>query len=365
MAKRITAKSTKAQIMEAYEALEKERKDLAAKLLQTERSLQRSQSELGKAKSAPVKEKTVVKVVNEAVKVDNVEGILQTFEGIEEGLGKAVSGISNKLTVEADALAKINKSIQEKQAHLEKLYEIKAENGILDELIDEYESSQEKFDKEYLEKKEEFEEELAEKQQEWQKELSRHEQNQEERVEDSEKAQERNEDEYEYDFEQQRDLDSDQLSEQKKSQQQELDDLREVKENAWSETEKALAEREKEFEEYKSKFEELPEKLEKEVKKAEAEGKGIIERDAKVKADLLSKEQESQKRVFELRIKSLENIVKNQQNNLNILNQQLEATYKQAQDLAVKAMEGASSNEKYQTLKEIALEQAKNQSKSK
>ncbi|MDR9403915.1 MAG: hypothetical protein RI580_10790 [Halothece sp. Uz-M2-17] len=45
--------------------------------------------------------------------------------------------------------------------------------------------------------------------------------------------------------------------------------------------------------------------------------------------------------------------------------QQLDATLKQVQDLAVKAIEGASSTEPFQSLLEIVLEQTKNQPKGK
>ena len=47
------------------------------------------------------------------------------------------------------------------------------------------------------------------------------------------------------------------------------------------------------------------------------------------------------------------------------LSLQLEAALKQAQELAVKAIEGTSSHGSFEALKEIALEQAKNQPKAK
>jgi hypothetical protein len=47
------------------------------------------------------------------------------------------------------------------------------------------------------------------------------------------------------------------------------------------------------------------------------------------------------------------------------LSQQLDSALKQVQDLAVKAIEGASNRNSFEAMKEVALEQAKNQAKNK
>jgi len=74
---------------------------------------------------------------------------------------------------------------------------------------------------------------------------------------------------------------------------------------------------------------------------------------------------EGQKRNYELRIQSLEQTIQNQEAWINNLSKQLDAALKQVQDLAVKAIEGASNINSYQALKEIAMEQAKAQTKMK
>jgi chromosome segregation ATPase len=101
------------------------------------------------------------------------------------------------------------------------------------------------------------------------------------------------------------------------------------------------------------------------IKKGTEEGKGIASYQAKVKADLDGKEVEGQKRIYELRLQSLEQTIQNQESRLASLSKQLESALKQVQDLAVKAIEGASNLNSSQVLKEIAMEQAKTIQKSK
>ena len=128
---------------------------------------------------------------------------------------------------------------------------------------------------------------------------------------------------------------------------------------------KALVERETQFAEAKAKVEAFPKEKETALKKATEEGKGIAHYQAKIEADLHAKEVEGQKWFYEQRIQSLEQIIQSQEGRLQNLAKQLEANSRQVQDLAVKAIEGAANINSYQTVKEIALEQAKNAQKNK
>ncbi len=77
------------------------------------------------------------------------------------------------------------------------------------------------------------------------------------------------------------------------------------------------------------------------------------------------KEVEGETRNYELQIQSLEDTIKNQEARIQALSKQLDASLKQVQDLAVKAIEGTSNRNSYEAMKEIAMEQAKNPQKSK
>src|SRR5262249_8841198 len=136
------------------------------------------------------------------------------------------------------------------------------------------------------------------------------------------------------------------------------------KNKAWAERERQIAAEEALHAELKAKFEELPQRLEGAVKRAKGEGVGIASAQSKVKADLLAKEIDGDRRVFDLRVKSLEGTIKERAQQIESLSAQLSAALKQSQDLAIKAIEGASNSSTFQAVKEIALEQAKNAPKA-
>jgi len=115
----------------------------------------------------------------------------------------------------------------------------------------------------------------------------------------------------------------------------------------------------------KVKVEAFPKDLEAAIKRAKEEGKGIAHYQAKIKADLAAKDVEGGKRFYELRVQSLQETIQNQEARIGNLSKQLESALKQVQDLAVKAIEGASSANSYQAMREIAIEQAKTQMKNK
>jgi hypothetical protein len=105
--------------------------------------------------------------------------------------------------------------------------------------------------------------------------------------------------------------------------------------------------------------------LEAAVKKAEAEGTGIAKRQAKTESDLKKKDNEAIRRVFELKIQSLEETIGKQEQQIEQLSRQLEGARQQTTELAVKAIDGASNASSFEAIKEIALEQAKNTQKGK
>ena len=137
------------------------------------------------------------------------------------------------------------------------------------------------------------------------------------------------------------------------------------KELKFSQKEKAVKEKETEFTDYKKKHSELPELLRKAIKSAEHEGIAIIERDAKVKMNLLKKEVESSQKANDLKIKSLQGTIAKQEIQIVKLSGQLEKALQQAQSLALKAIEGSANAESFSAIKAIAMEQAKNVNKSK
>jgi len=362
---KISNRSTKAQILKAYEEAHKEKIALEKELNQSKKNLAKVEQKAAQVGEPIIQEKVITKVVEKAANVNDVEGILATLESIEAGVSPALSSLSAKLTAEAEHLTELLKDIEKEENALLNLYELKVEGDTVNNLLETYEKTQEEFEEEKNQKEEKFAEEIHEKRKVWRKEKEEHHRSVQERDENDEQESKRDFETYQYDLEHGRALELDNYEQKQKALQKELGEIQEQKQEEWTENEKAVVQREKKFDEYKKKFQELPAKLEKEVKRAEAEGKAIGEKDAKVKADLLAKEMEGQKRLHELKVNALETQLKSQETHLTSLTKQLQDAYKQAQDLAVKSIEGQARGETFDAVREIALEQAKNQQKSK
>lgn len=375
MAKKLSIKNTKNEMLEAYEALIKEKTALEAQAKTAQQALEKAQQERNKLQQqmanlpAPTATKSSetpqiqTKVVYEMPKANDVSGIIAYLNNMQKGISPALGEISAKMTLEAEALAELQETINDKKDNLAKLYDLKVENGILDKLVTEYEEKQTLYAEENQKLQEAYQQDLAEKQKTWQKEQKLHNKRTVERNEKADLEYQRNYKEHEYDLQLNRKLEKDGYEQKKKALQQILTDLREQQDETWTTQEKQVKEREDEFEKLKKEAEEIPSRLEKEIKKAEYEGRAIIEKDAKIKADLLAKEVENAQRIYEMKVNALDTTIKGQEARLQNINKQLETALKQVQELAIKALDGATNQKSFDAVREIALEQAKNQPK--
>lgn len=368
MAKKLSVKNTKNEMLEAYEALIKENANLEAQTKTAQTALDKAQHEIATLPApAAIKSSETpqiqTKVVYEMPKTHEVAGIIAHIHNVQKGISPALSEISGKMTIEAEALATLQETINDKKENLAKLYDLKVENGILDKLVTEYEEKQTQYTEENKKRQETYQQDLAEKQKTWQKEQKNHQKKTTEHKEKDDLEYQRNYKEHEYDLQLSRKAEKDNYEQKKKTLQHILSDLREQQDEVWATQEKQVKDHEDEFEKFKKEAEEIPTKLEKETKKAEYEGKAIIEKDAKIKADLLAKEVENAHKVYEMKISVLESNIKGQEARLATLDKQLETVLKQVQDLAIKALEGTTNQKSFDAVREIALEQAKNQTK--
>ena len=110
--------------------------------------------------------------------------------------------------------------------------------------------------------------------------------------------------------------------------------------------------------------ESLAKKLEAAIRQADKKGTEVARKEAKIRDDLLAKEEEGNRRIAELKIQSLQSTIDKQAQQITSLSVQIDAVVKQSQSLAIKAIEGASHETSFQSIREIALEQAKRPPKS-
>jgi len=294
-----------------------------------------------------------------------MEKILESITRLQLSFGGAVSDLSEKLTLEAFKLQEVRQTVASEVEQLEALHGLQVTEDSLDALIQQYGESYKAFNAELNQRREAIEQESTQTKKVWAKEQEEHRRLIEERNETLNKTRQRDVKEYTYDLTLQRKLAGDEHEQQRKVLYQELEEFQQAQEKQWAEREKAIAEREKQFEDLKLKVEVFPQDLEAAIKRAKEEGKGIAHYQAKVKADLTAKDVEGSKRFYELRVQSLQETIQNQESRIQNLSKQLDSALKQVQDLAVKAIEGASNANSFQTVREIAIEQAKTQTKNK
>lgn len=343
--KTVTSRDTKAEILRAYNDLAKEFKALQ------------------KQKSAPAATASAASAADDGEM--SIADIVTRLSGLTANIGESASTLQTELTAEATRLQGLREQADGLIAELKALHGIEVGDDTLDTLIAQYQQTSEAVGSELSDKREAFDKEMTAARAAWKKEQDEHARAAKEAAAELKKTRQRNAAEYKYDLEQRHKAQEDQAGQDRKKFGLELTDLEEGKNAEWAERDKKLTEREEELLELEAKAEAFDGELEAAVKKAESEGTSIAKRQAKTEADLKKKDNEAVRRVFELKIQSLEDTIGKQEQQVEELSRQLEAARKQTTELAVKAIDGASNASSFEAIKEIALEQAKNTQKGK
>lgn len=357
-----TERNTKAQILAAYNALLKERDTLEKQMEKLQKEKTDSPPPIAeKRSSAPVNTMS-----QQPTGQDKLTATINTLVGLQSGFGGAVSELSEKLTSRAAQLQSLRLAVATEMEQLNELHNLDAiQPDTLDSLIQTCEDNTKAFEAEIRERREDLDHEIQELRQAWAKEQEEHKRFVRERDEEQRKTSQREAQDYKYTLTLQRDLAQAEYEKNQKDLYKRLAEAKQTLEEQWAERETEIAQRERQFAELEAKVAAFERQKEAAVKQAKEEGKSSASAQTKVKADLRNKELEGYKRVYDLRIQSLEQTIQTNEERIQALSKQLAAALKQVQDLAVKAIEGASNIQSYEAFKEIALEQAKTQLKGK
>lgn len=365
MNKKVTDKSTKAEILEAYKEAAEAKAALESQLKQANNHQPTNAS----VKQTAVPEKPIVEAQKPMALTQNQQKMQSTIDNLillQFGFGGAVSELSEKLTSEAAKLGELRRTVGDEVQQLQELHSLEdVAEDTLDNLIQQYEESAKTFTNELSEQRDTVEQELWEQHQAWEKEQELQKLAVKERDENQRKASNRDEELYNYDLELQRNLDIEEYDQRQERLHKDIEESEREQEKQWAEREKLIAEREKVSAEVKAKVEAFPKEQEANIKNGKDSGRNIGNYQAKIKSDLLLKDMEGQKQNYELQIQGMLQTMQNQDARIASLSKQLDSALKQVQDLAVKAIEGSSNLSSFQAVREIAIEQAKTQQKNK
>ncbi|NEO84660.1 MAG: hypothetical protein F6J87_10460 [Spirulina sp. SIO3F2] len=359
MVQSVSSKNTKAEIIAAFRELQKANKTLQAELEKRPEPTPAAPAPIAPTDAPKSSEKTA-----ETISA-NLQQTLEKLAAVQVGFGGAVSNLSEQLISEASSLSDLQAQVTEIIDRLAQLHEVETiTDQTLETMIVDYEQSAKTFAEELETSQETLEQELQDLQVAWQKEQETQQRDRRERDETTRKDRQREEQDYQYDLELERNKSDEAYEQAQKQLYQELADLRETQEKAWEEREKAIAEQEKEYAEAKEKVEAFETELEEKKTEGKESGRKIGHYNAKVKSDLRTKEIEGERQNYLLRIEGFENTISSNESRIQVLSKKLDATLKQVQDLAAKAIEGRANRAELESLKAITSELAKGQSKN-
>jgi hypothetical protein len=256
--------------------------------------------------------------------------------------------VSAKLVEEVERLAAVRETVVIEQQELEKLHKIDVAATALDQMVQDYDRQ-----------KQQLEADIAAQRVAWEEELRTTERERKEQEESLKKQRQREIEEYEYKKALERKKAQDKYDEEIRLQEKQNKEKQETLDKSWKQREAALKEQEQELIRLRSEAEGFPARIQKEVEQAVAQATRAAEARFEQQRVLLKKDAESDKRLAEMQIKALEEQLARQTTQIAALERQLEEAKRQVQDIAVKAIEGASGAKALAHINQIAMEQAK------
>lgn len=359
MARKINNRNTKAEILDAYSELDSELKEMRRQMRELEKQKNQVVEEAASTPALPIEGEA------EEVSLLSVEQLLSALDALRGGFTDSLGVLQGQLSWEAQELQRIRERADDYARQIHELHGFEVDEGTLDRVVNQYRETANTFDEEHDERVAQLDAEQASARDAWEAEVSERAALVKARDAEVSKARAREQQEYDYDLTHRRALEQETYQSERRRRELELEELETERREGMAAREDELSAREKAYAELVEKVEAFPARFDAALKKAEGEGRGIAGRNARVKADLLSRETEGRRRVFELRIASLEQTAAKQRAEIESLNTQLTEAQRQAQELAVKAIEGASNASSFDAVREIAMEQAKHTTKGK
>jgi len=320
---------------------------------ETEQEFNEMREELAEARETLEPKAEEVRKARETETRAAVEGLsVETVVGEVSNLGldvsKSLAALSGQLVQEVNRLANVREAVLLEQKELERLHKIDVAATAIDQLI-----------QDYSRQKDQLEAEIAVQRATWAEEQKQSERERKEQEETLKKQRQREMDEYEYRKALERKKAQDKYEEEMKLQERANKEKQETLEKSWREREATLKASEEELKSLRKEAAEFPARLQRESEKAAAEAVRAAEQKSEQRFLILSKDSEGEKRLAELRIKTLEENLTRQSAQMAALEKQLEEAKRQVQEIAVKAIEGASGARALSHINEIAMEQAK------
>jgi DNA repair exonuclease SbcCD ATPase subunit len=269
--------------------------------------------------------------IRQAAEGVTVEGTVEQISRLGLEVSRALSGISEKLVDEVNRLTTLRAAVELERAELERLHKIDVAATALDLLVQEYEQQ-----------KAQIQTEMAAQRTVWEENVSNTERDRKEQEDALKKQRQREIDEYEYKKNLERKRSQDKYEEEIRQQEKKNRERQEALEKSWAQREAVLHEQEEELQRLRKEGAEFPARLERELQQASAQASKEARQQADQKMQIAQKDAESDRRMAELQIKTLEDLLARQTVQISEMQKQLDEAKRQVQEIAVRAIEGAS-----------------------
>jgi hypothetical protein len=323
---------TKAEIQQEFESV---RREAAA---------QREAADPRAEQAAKQREADIRQTI-EGVSVDQV---VNEISALGLHISKALGELSSRVVAEVERLATLREAVAIEEREVRRLHKVDVVAAAIDQLVQDYEA-----------KKQALQADMAAAKAAWDAEVGERDRVSREYEETLKKQRQRENDEFEYRKTVERKKAQDKYDEEQRVRERQNRDRQEALEKGWQEREAALKARDEELAQLRKESESFPKRLSQEVERAAAETRRKADQEFEQRLVVTNKDAEADRRVAEWRIKTLEEAATRQAEQLATLQKQLDEAKQQVQDIAVKAIEGASGARALAHVNQIAIEQAR------
>lgn len=343
MADEISTKNTKNEILEAYhEALQ-----------QLKESKKATKQEI----KASDDRKEIVTLATKS----NTGDIFKSISELKLAMVKSLEDIEEKLLSSHKKLSTLNQAIEIQTKELADLHDIKINTDSLSALLFAQKEKRASFEKEMQDRQQTIDQEITQRRLLWKKEQDEMEIARKEYDAQVKKSRQREEEDYLYQRDVSRKKERDQYSAEKELLEKELIMKRAALESEFSQRAQAIAAQEQEYSVLKAKADAFPAELQKAIQDT---SNAITERLSfkfGYETKLAQKEVEGERKLYQQMITALEAKVSLLETQTAHLTDKTNQANLQVQDIAVKAIEGASRHRYAPSFSEKMLEQLKPQ----
>ena len=302
----------------------------------------KKKSEFKIATRQEIAEKEKNQQVLEVASTYTVDSIIKGLADLQLEFGGVARQLSEKLANENSKLDELKLALEIETQHLQELQEIRIAADTVHILNQEHQEQLNILEQNNSSQKQVLEKAIIEQRKNWQQEQSEYESMLLQQNELFLRERERETEDYQYRLELTRKINNDAYDSRKRNLEREVQEVTQIRQKQWTERETLSTEQQPSFKENLKKIESFNVELEEAIKKAREEAIRDVYQDAKVKADLFEKEWQSTKQNYELKVQDLEGSITKQIEQIQGLENQLQAAMKQSQDLAMRAFENAS-----------------------